>query len=54
MRRITLAVGLSAMGDWLAIAPLSLHLAEIGDSGFALAALFGAPPFRDSPAQFCA
>ena len=42
MRLITAAVGLSAMGDWLAIAPLSLHLAEIADSGFALAALFGA------------
>ena len=42
MRMITLAVGLSAMGDWLAIAPLSLHLAEVVDSGFALAALFGA------------
>ncbi|MGZ8667562.1 MAG: MFS transporter [Solirubrobacterales bacterium] len=42
MRLITVAVGLSAMGDWLAIAPLSLHLAEVADSGFALAALFGA------------
>ena len=42
MRLITVAVGLSAMGDWLAIAPLSLHLAEVVDSGFALAALFGA------------
>ena len=42
MRLITVAVGLSAMGDWLAIAPLSLHLAEVVDSGYALAALFGA------------
>jgi MFS family permease len=39
VRLITLAVGLSAMGDWLALAPLGLHLADSTGSGFALAAL---------------
>jgi MFS family permease len=39
MRLIAGAVGLSAMGDWLALAPLGLHLAGSTGSGFALAAL---------------
>jgi MFS family permease len=36
---VTTAVGLSAMGDWLALAPLGLHLADSTGSGFALAGL---------------
>lgn len=39
MRLLAGAVGLSAMGDWLALAPLGLHLADTTGSGFALAAL---------------
>ena len=39
MRLVTIAVGLSAMGDWLALAPLGLHLADSTGSGFALAGL---------------
>ncbi len=39
MRLLAGAVGLSAMGDWLALAPLGLHLADSTGSGFALAAL---------------
>ena len=34
------AVGLSALGDWLALIPLALHVQERGGSGFAVAALF--------------
>ena len=39
MRLLAGAVGLSAMGDWLALAPLGLYLADSTGSGFALAAL---------------
>jgi MFS family permease len=39
LRRIASAVGLSAMGDWLALAPLGLALASETGSGFALAGL---------------
>jgi MFS family permease len=39
LRRIASAVGLSAMGDWLALAPLGLALAADTGSGFALAGL---------------
>ena len=39
LRLIASAVGLSAMGDWLALAPLGLALAADTGSGFALAAL---------------
>jgi MFS family permease len=39
LRVIASAVGLSAMGDWLALAPLGLALADSTGSGFALAAL---------------
>ena len=34
------AVGLSALGDWLALVPLSLHLQETTDSGIVVALLF--------------
>ena len=53
VRLITLAVGLSAMGDWLALAPLGLHLADSTGSGFALAALMASlwRPRSCSPAQ---
>lgn len=34
------AVGLSALGDWLALVPLSLHLEETTGSGIAVALLF--------------
>jgi Na+/melibiose symporter-like transporter len=34
------AVGLSAMGDWVAMVALGLHVKEIADSGFAVAALW--------------
>lgn len=34
------AVGLSALGDWLAVVPLALHLEEATSSGLVLAALF--------------
>jgi MFS family permease len=37
---LTGAVGLSALGDWLAIVPLALHVQERGGSGLAIAALF--------------
>ena len=37
---LTGAVGLSALGDWLAIVPLALHVQERGGSGIAVAALF--------------
>jgi hypothetical protein len=37
---LTGAVGLSALGDWLAIVPLALHVQERGESGVAVAALF--------------
>ena len=37
---LTGAVGLSALGDWLALIPLALHVEERGGSGFAVAALF--------------
>jgi hypothetical protein len=34
------AVGLSAMGDWIAIVALGLHVKEMTDSGFAVAGLW--------------
>ena len=34
------AVGLSAMGDWVAMVALGLHVKEISDSGYAVAALW--------------
>jgi MFS family permease len=37
---LTGAVGLSALGDWLAIVPLALHVEERGGSGLAVAGLF--------------
>jgi len=37
---LTGAVGLSALGDWLAIVPLALHAQQRGGSGIAVAALF--------------
>jgi hypothetical protein len=37
---LTGAVGLSGLGDWLAIVPLALHVQERGESGVAVAALF--------------
>jgi MFS family permease len=40
LRLLTGAVGLSALGDWLAIVPLALHVQERGGSGIAVAALF--------------
>jgi hypothetical protein len=46
---ITVAVGLSAMGDWLAIAPLSLHLAEVVVS--MLVGLVGMAVYRRSTAS---
>ena len=40
LRLLIGAIGLSALGDWLAIVPLALHVQERGDSGLAVAALF--------------
>jgi MFS family permease len=40
LRLLTGAVGLSALGDWLAIVPLALHVEERGGSGLAVAGLF--------------
>src|SRR5215217_8002051 len=37
---LTAAVGLSALGDWLAIVPLALHVQDRGGSRLVLAALF--------------
>jgi MFS family permease len=34
------AVGLSALGDWLALVPLTLYLQEAGGSGFTIALLY--------------
>jgi MFS family permease len=34
------AIGVSALGDWLALVPLNLQLREMGGSGLAVAALF--------------
>jgi MFS family permease len=34
------AIGVSALGDWLALVPLNLELREMGGSGLAVAALF--------------
>ena len=39
-RLVAAAVGLSALGDWVAIVALGLHVKEITDSGFAVAALW--------------
>ena len=40
LRLLTGAIGLSALGDWLAIVPLALHVQEHGGSGIAVAGLF--------------
>jgi hypothetical protein len=40
VRLIAGAVGISALGDFLLWIPLTLHLQETTDSGFAVAALF--------------
>jgi MFS family permease len=37
---LTGAIGLSALGDWLAIVPLALHVQQDGGSGIAVAGLF--------------
>jgi Na+/melibiose symporter-like transporter len=37
---VSLAVGLSAMGDWVAITALGLHVEELTDNGYAVAALW--------------
>ena len=37
---VSIAVGLSAMGDWVAITGLGLHVEELTDSGYAVAALW--------------
>jgi MFS family permease len=34
------AVGLSALGDWIALVPLTLHLQDTGGSGFTIASLY--------------
>jgi hypothetical protein len=39
-RLVATAVGLSALGDWVAIVALGLHVKELTDSGFAVAALW--------------
>ena len=40
LRLLTGAIGLSALGDWLAIVPLALHVQQDGGSGIAVAGLF--------------
>ena len=40
LRLLTGAIALSALGDWLAIVPLALHVQQRGGSGLAIAALF--------------
>ena len=40
LRLLTGAIGLSALGDWLAIVPLALYVQEHGHSGIAVAGLF--------------
>lgn len=37
---VSIAVGLSAMGDWVAITALGLHVEEPADNGYAVAALW--------------
>ncbi len=37
---VSIAVGLSAMGDWVAITALGLHVEELTDNGYAVAALW--------------
>ncbi|HEU4945043.1 MAG TPA: MFS transporter [Solirubrobacterales bacterium] len=39
-RLVAASVGLSALGDWVAIVALGLHVKEMTDSGFAVAALW--------------
>ena len=39
-RLVSGSVGLSALGDWVAMVALGLHVKEISDSGFAVAALW--------------
>jgi hypothetical protein len=42
-RLVAGSVGLSALGDWVAIVALGLHVKEMTDSGFAVAALWVCP-----------
>jgi hypothetical protein len=37
---LSAAIGISALGDWLALVPLNLELRDMGGSGIAVAALF--------------
>lgn len=39
-RLVAGSVGLSALGDWVAIVALGLHVKEMTESGFAVAALW--------------
>ncbi|HEY5977792.1 MAG TPA: MFS transporter [Solirubrobacterales bacterium] len=39
-RLLTISTGLSALGDWVAMVALGLHVKELTDSGFAVAALW--------------
>jgi Na+/melibiose symporter-like transporter len=39
-RLVAVSVGLSALGDWVAIVALGLHVKDVADSGFAVAALW--------------
>jgi len=39
-RLVSGSVGLSALGDWVAMVALGLHVKEVSDSGFAVAALW--------------
>jgi Na+/melibiose symporter-like transporter len=39
-RLVAGSIGLSALGDWVAIVALGLHVKEVADSGFAVAALW--------------
>lgn len=39
-RLVAGSVGVSAMGDWVAIVALGLHVKEMTESGFAMAALW--------------
>ncbi len=39
-RLVSVSVGLSALGDWVAMVALGLHVKELTDSGFAVAALW--------------
>jgi hypothetical protein len=39
-RLVVGALGLSALGDWVAIVALGLHMKEVADSGLVVAALW--------------